>query len=68
MRTVYELSDSKFEALQALGAFADNAFAGYGKGHGGEEEAEMAVSFAYLVKSFVDLLEKTVEKKEVPIG
>jgi len=61
---VYEISESEFNALQALGNFSDNAFCGYAQEHGAEEEQEVATRFAWLVESYAKLLAVSAKKKE----
>lgn len=57
----YILNEDQFKAMQALRDFATSAFGGYFEDHGREEEIELADTFHFLVRDYIDLVEATIE-------
>ena len=53
----YILDDYQYRTLMAIRDIADNAFCGYPEGHGYEEEQELAKSFVWLVRDFINLFD-----------
>ena len=64
----YILGEYEYRALMAIRDFAEHAFCGYPEGHGKEEEQEVANSFAWLVMSYIDLLDASKETVDDYIG
>ena len=54
-REDYILDEYQYRTMMAIRDIADNAFCGYPEGHGYEEEQEMAKSFVWLVRDFINL-------------
>ncbi len=60
----YVIDDYQYRAMLAMREFAENAFCGYQKGHGQKEEQELAKSFTWLVRDFINLFDASKQPVE----
>ena len=60
----YILDEYQYRTMMAIRDIAENAFCGYPQGHGYEEEQELAKSFAWLVRDFINLYDASKQSAD----